>query len=388
MRCQLILPKLCIIGIFLLMPRSAYAHRSSNAFLYVNARADGIDAVLDIAIRDLAAAVAIDKNGDNQITWGEVKGAEQDVLELLQEGLFFFEDNHSCRKSPITLAMTKRSDGAYLRSSLKFSCPVKEIKSVEIEYSLLFALDADHRALMEFADQSGQEVFVFTSGARHFSNEFKGERQKDTRQKRGFSHFFTEGVLHIFGGFDHILFLFTLLFQISRRFVTSEKISDRHATKSRYISLAKVVTAFTIAHSLTLALVALRIWSDPPASRYVESAIAATVALSAVNYFWRFLRGPDWIYAFVFGLIHGMGLASVLLDLGLSGLEIAKALLWFNLGIELGQIGIVLFFVALMHLIERTKFYEMFCKGASMLILCVSVLWFIERAFDVAFLPF
>jgi hypothetical protein len=146
-----------------------------------------------------------------------------------------------------------------------------------------------------------------------------------------------------------------------------------------------VATAFPLAHSIKLSLATLG-WVSLP-SRLVESTIAASAVLVALNNVWPVFHGRCWLVAFVFGLIHGFGFASVLADLGLP--TEALALVGFNLGIELGQLAIVAAFLPVAFALRRPLFYRRGgLVGGSLVIAALAAAWFIERAFDVSWLPF
>ena len=152
------------------------------------------------------------------------------------------------------------------------------------------------------------------------------------------------------------------------------------------LDVLKIVTAFTLAHSMTLALATLRIVSIP--SRITESAIALSVVLAALNNLYPVIHGRRWTVAFGFGLIHGFGFASVLTDLLLPEGALALALAGFNLGVEVGQIAIVVAFLPLAYLMRHTWLYGRFVLvGASSAIVIIAALWFIERSLDLRFLP-
>ncbi len=142
-----------------------------------------------------------------------------------------------------------------------------------------------------------------------------------------------------------------------------------------------MVTAFTLAHSITLSLAALQVISLP--SRLVESAIAASVVVAALNNLRGTIERRRWVMAFVFGLVHGFGFASVLADLGLPQGALVLALVGFNFGVELGQLAIVVAFVPLAFRLRRTRFYR---RGVlilgSLLVALTAGWWLIQRAFD------
>jgi hypothetical protein len=147
------------------------------------------------------------------------------------------------------------------------------------------------------------------------------------------------------------------------------------------IEVLKIVTAFTVAHSITLSLAALGVVTLP--SRLVESVIAASVVLAALNNLRGTVHGRRWVMAFVFGLVHGFGFASVLADLGLPQGALALALVGFNAGVELGQLAIVAVFLPIAFALRGTRFYSVgVLKGGSLLVAALAAWWLAERMFD------
>jgi hypothetical protein len=135
---------------------------------------------------------------------------------------------------------------------------------------------------------------------------------------------------------------------------------------------------FTIAHSITLWLAVMEYVTLP--SQWVEAAIAFSIIVSAVNNLLPILKFRGWVIAFLFGLIHGFGFANVLLDLGLSSVTLGISLFGFNIGVELGQLAIVIVFLPIAFLIRKSKFYEIvILKIGSILIALVALIWVIER---------
>jgi hypothetical protein len=142
--------------------------------------------------------------------------------------------------------------------------------------------------------------------------------------------------------------------------------------------VARIVTAFTAAHSLTLSLAALGLVSVP--ARLVEPAIAASVALAAANNVRPVFGAERWVVAFALGLLHGFGFSSVLSDAGLAGGALARALVGFNSGVELGQLAIVAVFVPAAFFLRATRAYRRLALvGGSLAITALSVVWIVER---------
>jgi hypothetical protein len=186
-----------------------------------------------------------------------------------------------------------------------------------------------------------------------------------------------QGVAHILSGLDHVLFLLALLLpSVLRR-------QDPGAPNIRQIrnvlgDVVRVVTAFTVAHSLTLGLAALGLVSL--SAEVIEPAIAASVAIAALDNLWPVFGSERWSIAFALGLLHGLGFSSALSDLGLAGPALLRGLLAFNFGVELGQLAIVLVFVPLAFLLRNARFYRfVVLRGGSLAIAALSLLWFYER---------
>jgi hypothetical protein len=181
------------------------------------------------------------------------------------------------------------------------------------------------------------------------------------------------GVVHIFEGIDHIAFLLVLLLPVVFR-----REEQPLARKRLLREVAKLVTAFTLAHSLTLSLAALGLVRT--AADVIEPAIAASVALAALRNLWpRALPDGAWL-AFALGLLHGFGFASALSDAGLSGLALGAALLGFNAGVELAQLAIVAVFVPLCLLLVRgRRLHKPLCAAGSLAVLALALIWVFER---------
>ena len=142
-----------------------------------------------------------------------------------------------------------------------------------------------------------------------------------------------------------------------------------------------IVTFFTIAHSVTLALAALDVINL--SSRVVESIIAISIALAAVHNITPIFKGREWLIALIFGLFHGFGFASVLGEKGLSGDYMVLSLLGFNLGVELGQVAIICLAFPVLFLLRKSIAYPKIVTYGSVLLILISLYWFIERAFEV-----
>jgi len=169
------------------------------------------------------------------------------------------------------------------------------------------------------------------------------------------------GIEHIFLGIDHIMFLFGLL-----------------VLGGRFLGVVKVVSAFTISHSVTLVLAALQVLIVP--GWIIESVIALSIIYVSIENFTIESIDKRWLVAGLFGFIHGFGFANVLGDLGLPSRHLISSLFSFNLGVEIGQLAIVAFFLPIIWLVLKTPYHRYFVWGSSALLFLFGATWFLERA--------
>jgi hypothetical protein len=355
-------------------PLLARADKFSDSYLALNISAATISGQWDIALRDLDMAVGLDQDGNGEITWDEVRARHAAIAAYALSHLQLRADGAVCSMQAGSQLIDNHSDGGY--SVLRFTavCPAA-IGTLDIGYSLLFERDPQHKGLLRLQSPDGIVTAVFSPD--HPRQQFTLARASAAAQ---FGQYVRTGIGHIWIGFDHLLFLFSLLlpavfiwgagaWQPAERFRTA------------LVDVLKIVTAFTLAHSVTLTLATLQIVALP--SRLVESLIAASVIVAALNNLFPLVQGKRWLVAFGFGLIHGFGFASVLADLALPRAALALALVGFNVGVEIGQLSIVALFLPLAFLLRRGWFYRklVFVAGSG-LIIAVATVWLVERAFN------
>jgi hydrogenase/urease accessory protein HupE len=196
---------------------------------------------------------------------------------------------------------------------------------------------------------------------------------------------FANGVLHILGGLDHLLFLVALVLPavVERR---DRRWIARLDLRAALLQVAWIATAFTAAHSITLGLASFGLVRLP--ASVIEPLIAVTVLAAALNNLWPLVTARLALVAFGFGLIHGFGFAEVLAPLELPAFELARALLRFNLGVEVGQLVIVAVSFALLVIVRRWRGYPRWILGAGSAALAViACAWIVERIFDLSILP-
>ena len=190
---------------------------------------------------------------------------------------------------------------------------------------------------------------------------------------------------HILTGYDHVLFLLCLLLpSVMRRTPDGWRPVDK--LSQAVLPVIGIVSAFTVAHSITLGLAALKLVALPPS--VIEPAIAVTIVLAAIDNVWPVFPVRRVIVTFFFGLIHGFGFAGVLSELDLPTGQFALALLQFNVGLEIGQLLIVCCATGLLFLLrDSSRYAALVIRGGSYAAIVVGALWFIERTANVSLLP-
>lgn len=358
-----------IFALVLLLPALASAHKPSDSYLMLEKTATGLNGRWDLALRDLEPAVGLDANHDGMVNWGELKQRLPVVTAYAVSRLHARSATGTCAVSAVSQGVVEHSDGKYVALALDLRCP-GEPTSVTLVYDLLFDIDAQHRGVLRYTDNGKMQPFVFSKARRSIEL---------SRVTPRFSAIVRLGVEHILSGYDHLLFLTALLLPavLRRRDGVWEPAAD---FRSVLLDVLRTVTAFTVAHSLTLALSAAH-WVVLP-SRFVESAIAASIVLAALNNLFPVLDA-DRSLAFGLGLLHGFGFAAVLADVGLSGRSFLRTLFGFNLGVEIGQLAVVIALLPVLHVLRRSPRYPTWgLPIASTAVMLVACVWLVERAFD------
>ncbi len=188
------------------------------------------------------------------------------------------------------------------------------------------------------------------------------------------------GVDHIKTGPDHVLFVLVLL--IPSVLVFRNGWHPTNGFLSSLWRILKIATMFTIAHSITFSLAGLEILPLPP-SKFVEAVIAISIALAAIHSIRPIFPNKEWLIAFGFGLFHGMGFATLVDGLDVSRSTQLVSLLGRNIGIEIGQVGVIVACFPALNLLRRTRYYLPFLKGTAIVLSIIAVGWMIERLAEI-----
>jgi len=225
----------------------AHAHKPSDSYLTLSAQGDHVSGQWDIALRDLDYAIGLDADGNGEITWREVKAKHKEITAYALARLAIAADGVSC---PITVTehlIDNHTDGAYEVMRFTADCLVAA-RILSIKYTLFFDVDPQHRGLLWLEDQGGTHTAVFSPDRETWQLE-----AHSVALGRQFLDFFQTGVWHIWTGFDHILFLCALLLPAVLE-LRGGKWQAVTTFRRAFLDVISIVTAFTIAHSITLSL--------------------------------------------------------------------------------------------------------------------------------------
>jgi hypothetical protein len=367
---------------FLFFAVFARAHEPSKSYLSLTLDSGQFVGRFDMPLRDLQNVVPLGADKTGSIDQAQLDVHCQEVTAYTLSHLKIILDGHELRPQFTSAApvLEELSGGPYLQYNFvleHFPAP----QSLEISYQLFFETNSLHRGLLRLEANGKTQIAAFSP--RHWSQSFQLVAPSYARQ---FLVFVREGVWHIWTGYDHILFLLALLLpSVLKREAGHWR--EVRALRPAFYNVVKIVSAFTVAHSLTLTLAVLGIVRLP--NRLTESAIALSVVLAAANNLWPLVRERGWIVAFGFGLVHGFGFATALSEFGLTQGHLALTLLGFNTGVEIGQLAIVAFFLPAAYALRRTWFYQTpVLRLGSAFVILIAGGWFAERALDLKLMPF
>ena len=415
--CSVLLAALCLLN-----GTDVQAHKSSDAYVHLSGGGSvGLVVRVDVALRDLDVALDIDTDGDGKLTWAEVRAAWPAIENYVRA---HFEID-GCTLPVATRSLERRIDGVYAALEWRPDCQ-PGAAAPSIRYSMLAEFDPTHRGIARIewagappalrvlvpevnlrhalskAAEASSPSSAASSGAAQppESAQAAGTTSAPERRSEGAAapkaaapepsaigpfQFLREGMRHILTGYDHVLFLICLLLpSVMRRTAAGWQPVERLA--QAVWPVAGIVTAFTLAHSITLGLAATGTVSLAPT--FIEPAIAVTIILAAFDNLKQIFGGRRAFVTFAFGLIHGFGFAGVLAELNLPPSQFAWALLQFNVGLELGQLLIVAVVTTLLFSLRRSVHYpRWFIRGGSLAAMAIGAIWLVERVANVSILP-
>jgi hydrogenase/urease accessory protein HupE len=331
-----------------LLPAAAFAHQPSISYSELQAHGREVTGILRFSLTDLRGQMRLEDPRSPPLPA---------LTRLVLEPFRIKASGVACALQPAVTAEPDGDDGLALHA--RWLCPTEAVElSVRAGFLESFPGGHTHFSRVDFGGGDVSQRAVQR-------DELSFEAGRTRSATGAFGRFLVLGVEHIFTGYDHVAFLIGLLLLGGTAW-----------------ELVKIVTAFTAAHSLTLALAALG-FVTPPA-RAIEPLIAASIVYVGAENLWALRRDGAqqaalrhrWMITFAFGLVHGFGFASVLRELHLPRAALAAALVSFNLGVECGQLCIVLLALPLLRRLRRVP---AFAPAASICILALGAFWVVAR---------
>ena len=385
-----------------LIPIFTYAHRPDRSVVYLRIyETGGVEGHFDLGVEDLQKYLDLDLK--LHPTLQEVERYKEIIRSYILQHASF-TSRYGNHKIVFTdeISILWLSSGSFVVSNFYLDNMAQVPDNLEVSFSVFLDENPMHTNGLgiEYNWKAGiinnEKIIALDFSTSHRT---KNLDLTDTSVWNGFLAMIKQGMLHIWVGMDHVLFLLALILPsvVRRRSLLTGKGSDTVEESGYYIwgwqpvlkfrpaflYILKIVTFFTIAHTITLSLAALQIVVLP--SWLVESIIAFSIGLAAYHNIRPIFIGRDWIIAFVFGLFHGFGFATVLGELGFKGENLSLSLLGFNIGVEIGQVVIIALIFPFLFLMRKLKVYPKFMVIVSVLLIIISIYWMIERLFDVDF---
>jgi len=362
------------------------AHELSSGYLTLNAGEENTySGELLLKPDDIGQVAGLDTNGNGALTWGEIHQNQPLLERYITKVLSIRVDDSPCEINLSMPNIRSVSGDSYLVSPIQVMC--ESDGTLGIHYDGIFEHSPTHKLLVNvnLADQSGSRL---QSSSKSSSDNTSVTSVLDTDSRSVtfdasttsltalFISLVYEGVWHIFIGIDHILFLVATLLTVN--LVREQKQWQKEPSTSRILKHTVIlVSAFTLAHSITLTATALNFIALD--SRLVELGIAISVLLTALNNIYPLIVRLG-IITFAFGLLHGMGFASVFADLNAQSNNLVLSVAAFNIGVEVGQLAIVAVLLPLLLWLRHFAFYaKTLMPLLSSVIAIIAINWTIQR---------
>jgi len=323
-------------------------------------RADGSTLQVSITFARPEIAIAIpglDANDDGTLSADEIVNGRGLLASAMIDGLKVSANNESCRGEFDQAGLTTY-DGIAIR--LHYRC-AQSPSAFRVRLSLLSSLSVGHRHLAAVKSGTNASSNATTQVVYESSPEFEISAQAKSTNNHVAGPLFTLGIEHILTGFDHLMFLFGVIL-----------------VGGRLRNLLLAVTAFTLAHSITLGFATLGFWAPSP--NVVEPAIALSIVYVGVENWFVKDASKRWLLTFPFGLIHGFGFAGALREIALPKAQVPLALLSFNLGVETGQLLVLAAVVPALYWLRRRDWFAIHgMRSASTMVALAGLVWFLQR---------
>ena len=342
------------------------AHQSRENYLTVkySEKKESVSIILEVETR-LLENKTVDDNGNEIVSFNELRNHKKYLLNYVNNNFRIYKKGVLLNILDSNVIFHRYQDQTYMQ--IKKTFYNTSLDDLELKYSMFFEYENIHKLLIHLSDERGDYILNMNK------QEYSFSLIKMPYLIR-FEIFVEDGIKHILSGYDHLLFILMLIIPS----IIIWNLKNLVELRLFSISIFKIITAFSIAHSMSLFLATTGIWM--PSINFVESAIAFSIFVVALlNYFEEY-KHLNYRVVFMFGLLHGFGFANVL-EIG--GIEerssFLVALFGFNIGVEIGQVFAIIVSLPLLYLISMSVFKREIVKFLSFIALAISLFWFIQR---------
>lgn len=360
--------KVTYIFFLLIFSLSLHAHQLRENYLLINydEKTKTMNMVLEVETRLLEDETILDDNKNGIISYKELTAHEKLLSDYVKEHFKLFSDEKPLPIKTDKVLFHRYQDQTYMQISQMFH--TIDLNTLELKYNMFFELEDIHKLLIHLGDERGDYIVDKENQEYNFSS------FKMSVYERLYI-FIKSGISHILDGYDHLLFILMILIPSLAFYHLN---ASSKTMRTSLIEILKIITTFSIAHSITLFIAGIDLWI--PNIMFIESSIALSIFVAAFMNFTSRYNHLSKKIVFLFGLLHGFGFANVL--------EIAKidstfafltALFGFNLGVELGQIFAIVLLLPFLYLLTKSKYCLGSIKILSLLAMLVSTYWFFER---------
>jgi len=376
-----------LVCVFMLVTRHAFAHNPDTSYARVAIADNQIEVRLTLDLFTLQKIRPVDADGDQLVTRAELDAGAPEVVKFLRDFVRLEIDGQLVNIGESSPASMPSGTGDSIAAAdwhtanglVTFTFHHllrKPAHDVALLFDFFDTVGTRHTVLGAFEYRGRTEEVTFTETEPDYlfdtayaagENALPPSSNSQPSIMGSVGRFIKLGVEHIFLGYDHICFLLALL------------------VVSRFREMLKIITSFTVAHSITLIVAGLGIARLP--SRLVECGIALTIIYVAFDNLRRKSTAHRWLLTFGFGLVHGFGFAGVLSELGLPAVGRVRCLLAFNIGVEIGQLAIVSVALPILWLLAKRQLQARVAFAVSVIVGLFGTGWFIERAFGLGFMP-
>ncbi len=355
------------------------AHELGQSYLYLRVYEDSLQVRVEMTTDDLERALDFgwDETAPDEAA---VIAREAEILAYIQPRMVTATQEGPLPLEYVGIRLSPLPIADYVVVTWRLDEPPPP--EVDLGLTVLFEVDPLHRNMTVIEHNWKTGTFNAEANVVQVFGPSTGPQSLDLTsgsRLQGFIALVWLGVWHIWIGTDHILFLMALMLPavLVRSGGTWKPVKG---FREAFVNIVMIVSFFTIAHSVTLSLAALDVVRL--SSRVVESIIAGSIIVAAVANLVPKLSVREWTIAFLFGLFHGFGFATVLGDIGLGREQVVLSLLGFNIGVELGQLAIVVVAFPILFAMRKSSLYPWILRLGSLFLIAVAGVWLYERVFD------